>query len=94
VQDEICVGRKEIIDYFKSLRLINPYVNYQRAWFYIVRWKKTKNLKVLMYRLPNNDKPMIIKTEIVKWAKIYNEIKWKHNQPKIKEERIIKLRTL
>ena len=71
--EEICVGRKEIIDYFKSLKLINPSVSYYRGWLYILRWKKTKNLKVLIYKMPNNDKPMIIKKEIVKWREIYNK---------------------
>lgn len=73
--DEICVGRKEIIAFFQELKMIDKNLNPERAWLYIVEWKRTKNLRALMYELPTNGKPMIIKGEIIEWIKRYNKRK-------------------
>jgi hypothetical protein len=71
--NDICVGRKEIIAFFQELKLINPSLAHERAWLYIVEWKRTKGLRKIIYELPTNGKPMIIKGEIIEWIKRYNK---------------------
>jgi hypothetical protein len=64
--DEICVGRKEIVAYFKEIKLLAPHAALKDAWVTIYRWKKKYGLSELIHRRPNG-KPMVIKAEIRLW---------------------------
>ncbi|MDD5527299.1 MAG: hypothetical protein PHE11_07865 [Candidatus Omnitrophica bacterium] len=65
--DEICVGRKEIIAFFKELKLVGKDTSVKDAWVTIYRWKRKYGIFDLFHRRPNG-KPMVVKAEIRLWV--------------------------
>jgi hypothetical protein len=64
--DDICVGRKEIVEFFRELKMISAGVEHERAWKYIVEWKRKYHLSQLITHLPNG-KPRLVKSEVRAW---------------------------
>ncbi len=73
MDEEICVGRKEIIEYFKRKKIIKRSLGYIDAWHNILRWRKRYDLYRLFHRHPNGY-PKIYKEEIDLWVKEHERL--------------------
>jgi hypothetical protein len=68
LNEEICVGRKEIITFFREVKLISPTLEHEKAWIEILRIRKRRKIEELFHRHPNG-KPKIKKVEVLTWIK-------------------------
>lgn len=80
--EEEYIGRREIVDLFKDLRLISKKLNYIDGWLTILRWRRKYNLYRLFHRSPNG-KPIAFKTEIVAWIKEHDRLAGEEVQKKL-----------
>lgn len=72
-EDELCVGRKEIVVFFQELRLISKTTCPADGWRTVQRWGEKYGLKRLFHRLPNG-KPVLFKAEIKLWLARTDEL--------------------
>lgn len=64
--DEVAVGRKEIVDYFKQLRLIKADTAYKPAWRTVLRHRINYGTGSMFYHYPNG-MVYVIKREFEVW---------------------------
>ena len=64
--DDICIGRKEIIAFFKKMKIISENLENEVAWIRVIQNRKKYKMQQLFHK-HYNGKPKIIKSEIIKW---------------------------
>lgn len=70
--DEICVGRKEIIEFFREIKLVSQNISTHAAWNRICELRRRYELQEYFHTHPNG-KPKIFKMEVLGWLEKHDK---------------------